>query len=145
MQRDSCGSCSLCCDLVAVTALAKPECQLCRHAEPGRPGGACTIYEARPEECRTFRCVWLISQEDEDKTPLPIELRPDNCHVVFAGVELNGEPYDDATAAHVDPKYPNAWREGPVYSFINKLVDKGVLVALRRGDNMAILRKKEAK
>ena len=116
---------------------------MCEHAEPGRPGGACTIYESRPDECRIFRCLWLISQEDEDKKSLPIELRPDNSHIVFAGVAVNGEICENGTAAHIDPKYPDAWREEPVNSFISQLVAKDVLVVLRRGDKMALLRKKE--
>lgn len=141
MRRESCGSCHLCCDLIAVTALAKPPCQLCKHAEPGRPGGACTIYDTRPYDCREFRCLWLISQEDVDKTPMPLELRPDNSHVVFAGLEVNGELYENGTSACVDPAHPDAWREPQMHAFLCRLAAKGVIVALRCGDDMALLAK----
>ncbi len=74
-------------------------------------------------------------------TPLPIELRPDNSHVVFAGVAVNGEIQENGTAAHIDPAYPDAWRQEPVSSFIKQLMSIDVLVALRCGGQTALLAK----
>ena len=122
-----------------MNTLAKPACQMCAHAEPGREGGACTIYDSRPEDCRSFRCLWLISQEDDDKTPLPIELRPDHCHVVFNGLAINGEVSETSTAANVDPKHPDAWRQAPVMPFIIRLIELGVFVAVTRGKEMVAI------
>ena len=51
-----CGECTLCC---IVPAIDKPEMQkvpssVCRHCD----GHGCTIYEARPQTCRTYYCGW---------------------------------------------------------------------------------------
>lgn len=51
----ACGPCNACCDFPAVPSLGKPVCSLCVHA--GAAG--CAIYEARPAECRAYRCLWL--------------------------------------------------------------------------------------
>jgi hypothetical protein len=52
-----CGACTLCC---TVPAIDKPELQkvsmaTCRHCDKGT---GCTIYETRPEICRTYFCAW---------------------------------------------------------------------------------------
>jgi len=117
---------------------------MCVHAEPGRRPGACTIYDVRPDECRTFRCAWLISNEDADKKPLPIELRPDRSHVVFGPLIVDGEPYDNGTVAHVDPEFPDAWREAPVLGFIDRLMGVGVAVVVCCDSKFAILKRSTA-
>jgi hypothetical protein len=53
----SCGPCNVCCIVPAINdpALRKaPGCR-CHNAQPG---GACGIYETRPETCRNFFCGW---------------------------------------------------------------------------------------
>lgn len=52
-----CGACSACCYAIPVrdAALRKAGHRLCPHQ--GERG--CGIYEARPESCREFRCMWL--------------------------------------------------------------------------------------
>jgi hypothetical protein len=54
-----CGSCSLCCKLIAVVELNKSVGQWCRHCAPGK--GGCLIYDDRPPSCRGFHCSWLQS------------------------------------------------------------------------------------
>jgi Fe-S-cluster containining protein len=51
-----CGSCNSCCDVLEVTAVAKPVNELCRHWAAGE---GCTIYDDRPQMCRSFSCAWL--------------------------------------------------------------------------------------
>lgn len=70
----SCGSCRLCCRVVAVIELGKPKGTWCEHAGPK----GCGIYEERPKSCRDFACLWLWGfpgLEPED--------RPDRTRVVF--------------------------------------------------------------
>jgi hypothetical protein len=52
-----CGDCSMCCKVMRVEEISKPEHQWCQHA---RPGIGCAIYETRPAKCRVFRCGWLV-------------------------------------------------------------------------------------
>src|SRR6202035_1192607 len=70
----SCGSCGLCCKLVAVEELNKPAHQWCAHFSAGR---GCTIYTDRPGECRTFRCLWLMRPQLSDAW------RPDRSRIVL--------------------------------------------------------------
>ena len=64
----SCGDCGLCCKLMGVTALAKPQGKWCPHFS--RRAG-CKIYEDRPHDCREFICYWLHAPNLGD------EWRPD--------------------------------------------------------------------
>ena len=48
-----CGTCMLCCKVMAIDALGKPPGVWCRHI---KRGVGCDIYEQRPSECRTFYC-----------------------------------------------------------------------------------------
>ena len=76
---NKCGSCQACCKTPYLEAaeFTKPSHTLCKHA-----CGGCAIYDARPKECRVFKCNWLISQEADN--PLPVNLRPDKCGVIFS-------------------------------------------------------------
>src|SRR6478752_8237339 len=49
-----CGSCNACCDILEVAAVDKPVNQLCRHWQTGT---GCTIYDRRPQMCRSFVCA----------------------------------------------------------------------------------------
>ena len=74
-----CGPCQLCCEVVAVEPLDKPEHQRCRFQ--GARG--CSIYEERPDCCRVFTCGWLAGA-------IPRELRPDRCGAVFWSNQIVG-------------------------------------------------------
>jgi hypothetical protein len=122
MTARSCGSCSLCCKLIAVREFDKGPGVWCIHARPG-----CRIYgkPERPLSCGIFNCAWLERDPatTPDKLSLPDALRPDRCHVVLTG--LVGT---DGIAAHVDPSYPLAWREGTVGRLLQDAVNDGVKV-----------------
>lgn len=95
----TCGTCTICCKVIAVAQLAKPRDQWCPHCTPGK---GCGIFgqPARPAVCGGFVCAWLIGEG------LPEFMRPDRSHVVVV------PPNDGAVAAfHVDPDWPLAWRE----------------------------------
>jgi Fe-S-cluster containining protein len=90
----------MCCELPAIAPLQKPQNVLCQHAVRG---AGCTIYENRPEVCRTFNCHW--KQVDY----LGEEWRPDRCHFYMQ------QPNDKILVVLVDPAYPDAWRREPFY------------------------------
>ena len=119
-----CGSCSLCCKLIAVRELNKEPGVWCAHARPG-----CRIYgrPERPAGCGIFQCAWLERDPaaTPDKLTLPDSLRPDRCHVVLTG--LVGA---EGIAAHVDPSYPLAWREGAIGRLLQNAVNDGVKVLI---------------
>ena len=53
----TCGSCTLCCKVVGVAELKKPADVWCGHCNKAK---GCKIYDTRPQECRTFYCLFLL-------------------------------------------------------------------------------------
>jgi Fe-S-cluster containining protein len=94
-----CGSCNLCCDILEVTQVDKPLNELCRHWQAGK---GCTIYDDRPQMCRSFNCGWLQGH-------LGDEWFPNRARMV---VHFSG----DAVNVQVDPDYPDRWRQEPYFS-----------------------------
>lgn len=135
-----CGSCTLCCKLMGVKELDKPNDKWCDHCDKS---SGCTIYETRPESCRIFECVWLQTQTPTHpgQTPLPPELQPNRCHVV-----LCQHPTDEKVIqARVDPVYPDAWKKGPIGRLIARLSEHGVSIIVACGDKRhAILTQDQA-
>jgi hypothetical protein len=99
----SCGDCSMCCKIMRVDELDKPQGVWCRHCAPGK--GGCTIHETRPFVCRDYRCGWLISSD------IGPEWQPSICKMV-----INFEKDMIRISVHVDPGHPAAWRREPYYS-----------------------------
>jgi hypothetical protein len=93
-----CGSCNLCCDVLEVTDVAKPVNELCRHWEVGK---GCTIYDHRPQMCRSFSCAWLQGHLGDEWFP------------ETAGIVLHFS--QDAVNVQVDPNHPDRWREEPYF------------------------------
>jgi hypothetical protein len=117
-----CGSCTLCCKVLAVSALEKPAGTWCRHC---RPGKGCGIYEERPQECRTFRCLWLADPN------FPEEFKPERSKIVFV-LEANAS----RVVAHCDPGRPQTWRQEDNYRLLKNMaavsapLGKQVVVAI---------------
>ncbi len=116
----SCGSCTLCCKVMAIEALNKPVGQWCQHCTPGT---GCKIYESRPSECRVFNCAYLVSPHIGE------EWKPERSKIVLvideAGLRMS---------AYVDSQRPNAWKSEPYYSQLkqwsrNSLAKGGQVVA----------------
>lgn len=98
----ACGTCNLCCKLVAVDSLGKDAGTWCTHA---RPGKGCGIYQDRPGQCAAFQCFWL---ENED---LPAAWKPETCKFV-----IHVSRATRTLAVEVDPGSPDAWKREPFYS-----------------------------
>jgi hypothetical protein len=75
-----CGTCVVCCALYHIPELQKPSATLCRHAQEG-----CTIYETRPQVCRSFFCLWRRNPTLDDGW------RPDRSGVIIRAV-VDGIP-----------------------------------------------------
>ena len=98
-----CDGCTMCCKVMGIAALNKPRGIWCTHCQRGV---GCRIHEKRPEECRSFACLWLVDGR------LGPEWRPDKSRLVIT-------PSDDGgLEIRCDPGYPMAWRKEPYYSQI---------------------------
>jgi hypothetical protein len=100
-----CGSCSLCCKLIAIVELTKSAGKWCPHCAPGK--GGCLIYQDRPPSCRDFHCGWLQSDL------LGPEWKPTKSRMV-----ISRDDDVDRLTIYVDPDFPTAWRKEPYYSQI---------------------------
>jgi hypothetical protein len=118
-----CGSCTLCCKLLDIPVLNKPEGQWCSHCAVGK---GCTIYEKRPVPCRDFACLWLESQNE--KRPLPAELRPDRCKVV-----LTFTPDRKDVLGYCDPASPDAWKDAAIFRLLQVIAGQGHRVMFGNG------------
>ena len=100
-----CGTCTLCCKLIAVNDLDKAPGVWCPHCLRGK---GCGIYQTRPAECRTFFCHWML---EKGLTP---EWRPERAK--FALVTSEG----GHMTAFVDPGFPGAWRNSPYFETLKR-------------------------
>lgn len=105
----ACGNCTLCCKVLSITELGKPQGKWCEHAKVGE---GCSIYVDRPHECRTFHCGYL-SWPDVGE-----HWHPAKCKMVIVA-ELDGE----RIGIHVDPGRPAAWRAQPYYDEIKRMAE----------------------
>jgi hypothetical protein len=103
----SCGTCTLCCKVLAVAELDKPKHKWCTYCHIGR---GCGIWGSHPQECRQFMCGYLMWEI------VPEFWRPDKSGIVIAN-EANGY----RIAFHVDEGQQNIWRKDPYYSGIKAL------------------------
>lgn len=64
LAHRQCGTCTECCTWGVVPELDKPMGVKCQHLiYDGRVG--CSIYEARPETCSGYYCLWLAEGSKE--------------------------------------------------------------------------------
>ena len=111
-----CGSCNACCDILEVAAAEKPVNQLCRHWHAGT---GCTIYDRRPQMCRSFVCAWLQGHLDDDWFPAK------------SGIIVHFS--QDAVNVTVDDHCLNRWREEPYFSRLSEWSLKGIRRIGNRG------------
>ena len=121
VAKRECGKCTLCCKLIQVNSLDKPQGKWCEYCKTGK---GCTIYSVRPEDCRTFKCLWLMDER------LPDTLRPDKSHVVLSATRDGNK-----IVAHQDVNRPNAYKTGEIGEWIegmSKLIDIIVVTGNKR-------------
>ena len=125
-----CGTCTACCKIMQVHELDKPANRWCPHCRIGR---GCRIYEARPESCRAFECIWLRTQHGQK--PLAHELRPDISRVVLSTTRDDR----DGVVVNVSPDRPNAWKTGAMGQLVSEMLRDGITVLVKCGDKITEL------
>lgn len=111
-----CGTCNACCDILEVAAVDKPVNTLCKHWQTGT---GCTIYERRPQMCRSFVCAWLQGHLDDDWIPEK------------AGLIVHFS--QDAVNVTVDDHCPDRWLEEPYFSKLSEWSLNGIRRINNRG------------
>lgn len=99
IKNRKCGSCSVCCTSLRIEqpTLKKLADVPCQHL---KPQGGCSVYNERPDVCRTWYCGWRIM----DIGP---EMRPDRSKVLIRsdGSSLCFQPVDkDRVSALLEPE-----------------------------------------
>lgn len=125
---NKCGNCRACCRALGVSELEKPPWQMCRHV----CNNGCGIYATRPESCVKYSCLWLLSQTDG--SPLPPQLRPDRCGVIFDN--LDGLP-KHVYIARVAPGNKQALQNKHVARLIEAMIANGIEVRVALGDHLS--------
>lgn len=130
----TCGGCTYCCKVVAVTELNKPPGRWCQHCDIG---AGCRIYAERPKVCGAFECFWLQSGNfapDQKMYVMPEEMRPDRIKVVFGGTQDGRK-----SMVFIDPATPDQWKTNRLaHAFIEKL-RKAFSVVVVCGDSRKFL------
>ena len=100
----------MCCKVFRIPEIGKPEGRWCGHCDVG---SGCRIYDERPEQCRSFECLWL-----QDAT-LQADWRPSVSKLVLSIYPATGFVY-----VQVDPGMPLAWRKEPYLSRLREMAER---------------------
>jgi hypothetical protein len=135
-KHRTCGGCTACCTTHAVSELGKPPGQRCRHVcQQG-----CAIYDARPEGCYVFQCMWLTGDVADD------EARPDKLGLVFdkrwnlseVGWRLAGEASPFIITCN--EYWPGAADEGTVgRSYLDRIIQQFMVQLVRTDGSVWLL------
>lgn len=136
-----CGDCQLCCKLLAVRALNKPNNTKCVHQKFGK---GCTIYHTvLPVECDLWSCRWLTDADDTATLA-----RPDRSHYVIDPMpdmltlqSVDGDTREITVGQiWVDPQYPDAHRDPALRAYVAMVAERdGMPFVVRRGGNDFVL------
>ena len=111
----TCGDCTACCTVLAVHELDKPVNTVCKYDA----GGSCAIYSERPQSCRDYECLWLVSEEW-----MRLAERPDRVGVIL---DLGNTDRTMLTARQVRP---GAFSETTAKKMLNRLAGRAVIYLL---------------
>lgn len=106
----ACGTCSMCCKVYTIPSLNKPEGRWCPHCAIG---SGCLNYANRPEQCRSFVCLWL-----QDAT-MSADWKPEISKMVLSIYPTTGFIY-----VQVDPGTPFAWRKEPYFARLKAMAEQ---------------------
>ncbi len=121
-MTNKCGSCSACCRVYAIPQLQKSAHDWCKHCVIGE---SCKIYEARPQVCVEFECMWLQSQSLEPRERWDVSLRPDKSKVVFGP-----SSHEKVIAVTTMPNAKDAWKRPAIKALIDRLIASGLFVVV---------------
>lgn len=108
----SCEGCAMCCYMLKIDALDKPDGHWCAHCPTKK---RCGIHGEHPQECRDFHCGYLtVASLDES-------WKPSKSKIIMAA-ELDGQ----RMTAIVDPARPDAWRKEPYYGTLKAWAEAAV-------------------
>lgn len=82
----SCGSCYACCVLPRIPQLGKRGYTSCSNLTPASGSKCCGCYDARPEVCREYLCLWRSGHIEGDE-----RRRPDNLGLMFSLDQVEGK------------------------------------------------------
>jgi hypothetical protein len=116
LEVKQCGSCTSCCTLLEVTDAGKSVNEWCKYCEAGK---GCTIYDSRPQMCRSFSCAWLQGHLNDDWYP------------ERSGMVVHFS--QDAVNVQVDPAYPERWKQEPYFSKLCEWSLNGIRAGGNRG------------
>ena len=119
----ACGSCTECCDVMAIPAVASPCYEVCKHVSKSR----CSVYKHRPSACRDYECLYL-------QTGVPD--RPDRCGFV---VDWSAGALGDGAASIRMCSWATEEHYRGAQEFARKLTDAGSLVVLMTKTDRRIL------
>ena len=112
-----CGTCTACCTTHGIPSLNKAPGDAC-----SKIAGRCSIYEARPAECRDFDCLWLQGMFDGAD-------RPDRLGVVASVTGEDREQYEHGHALALYEAYPGGFEKA--FGFITKMAQKILVIVVR--------------
>jgi Fe-S-cluster containining protein len=125
-----CGTCHMCCKVFPIEEIGKEGFADCANLNVG---AGCTIYETRPQRCRSFFCHWRLEPSLDESW------KPEVCGFVLH------DPVPFAMLASVDPDRPDSWRQEPYYSqlraWARDLAEGQHLAGVRIGEKTLLLLK----
>lgn len=126
-----CRTCTYCCTLPDIRALAKPAYRACHHIE----NGGCSIFgrPERPHACVAYSCAYLTARlaEAPERNRIP--------HPLDCGAYFHRDPVEKVIFLFVDPKRPLLWKASSLAEFVRMQVGAGfALFVTDRGRQMVI-------
>ena len=123
----SCGKCHLCCKILIIPELEKPENVWCAHCEIGK---GCRIYPDRPAQCRDFNCRYIYDPS------LGEEWNPIRSHMVL-------RTEGTLLVVQVDHQRPDAWKREPYHAmlreFARRLYPRGNQIIVKIGARAVVV------
>lgn len=122
-MANTCGTCSMCCKLLRIDEINKPQGKWCPSC---KVGVGCRVYDTRPAPCRAFECMYIQPLYSD----LPLEMRPDKLKVMFfsytVGTEFResipGVTDGPKVIVVVDPMNPDAYRKPLAWGYIRGFI-----------------------